>query len=257
MISPARPVLESIWLTVDGRRMYARVARSDTAASPVVLVHGLGVSSCYWVPAARLLAEDFSVFAPDLPGFGRSERPPRALNVKESADALLAWMDAAGLERAALVGNSLGCQVLVDAAVRFPSRVTRGVLVAPTIDARARSVTRQLYRLLHDVYRESPSLAAVVAWDYLRAGPVRLWRTLQAALQDRIETKLPHVSCPLLVVRGGRDPVVPQAWAEEVARLAPDARLLVIPHGAHAAHYSTAADLAHAVRPFLKEGRNE
>jgi 2-hydroxy-6-oxonona-2,4-dienedioate hydrolase len=74
----------------------------------VVLVHGLVVSSRYMVPTAERLTSHCRVFAPDLPGFGRNEKPPRALDVAGLSDALSAWMGELGLERAALVGNSFG-----------------------------------------------------------------------------------------------------------------------------------------------------
>jgi 2-hydroxy-6-oxonona-2,4-dienedioate hydrolase len=57
--------------------------------------------------------------------------------------------------------------------------------------------------------------------DYADAGVGRALRTFGRALADRIEDKLPLVQAPTLVVRGARDPIVPQAWAEEVSRLLP------------------------------------
>ncbi|MDQ3880940.1 MAG: alpha/beta hydrolase, partial [Chloroflexota bacterium] len=65
--------------------------------------------------------------------------------------------------------------------------------------------------------------------------------------------KLPCVRVPTLVVRGGRDPIVPQAWAEEVARLLPRGRLVVIPGAAHAVNHDAPAALARVVLPFLTE----
>jgi 2-hydroxy-6-oxonona-2,4-dienedioate hydrolase len=65
----------------------------------VVLVHGLVVSSRYMVPIAERLAPYHQVFATDLPGFGRSERPLQALDVAGLADALSVWMGEVGLER--------------------------------------------------------------------------------------------------------------------------------------------------------------
>ncbi len=93
---------------------------TDTPASekllPVILIHGLGASSRYMVPAALCLAADVHVYALDLPGFGQSDKPPHALNVSELSDALDAWMRVEGIERAALVGHSLGCLVVTDFA---------------------------------------------------------------------------------------------------------------------------------------------
>jgi pimeloyl-ACP methyl ester carboxylesterase len=254
MAAGPSPESESLWLRAGGYRMHARVWGKPTISdAPVVLVHGLGVSSRYLAPTGRRLAEDYRVYAPDLPGFGQSERPRTTLTVEGLAEALIAWMDAAGLERAALLGNSLGCQVIVEAAVRYPRRVSQLVLVGPTIDPQARTALGQLFRLIQDVPYERLSLAAVVAWDYLTCGPFRLWRTLRAALQDGIEEKLPHLTQPTLIVRGEHDPLVPQRWAEEAANLLPHGQLIVIPDGAHAVNYSTPEALAGEVRKFLEE----
>ncbi len=110
-----------------GLRLHALASVDPVPAgrAPVVLVHGLGVSSRYMRPLARHLATDFRVHAPDLPGFGRSDKPRRVLSIPELADRLAAWMEAAGPRRASLVGNSLGCEILVELALRHPERVER------------------------------------------------------------------------------------------------------------------------------------
>ncbi|HEY1404550.1 MAG TPA: alpha/beta fold hydrolase, partial [Pyrinomonadaceae bacterium] len=123
--------IESRWITVGGLRIHARVSVNLPASAcdvPVVLVHGLVVSSLYMLPTAERLATFFRVFAPDMPGFGKSDKPLRALDVPELADALVAWMDAAGLVQPVLVGNSLGCQVIANVAARNPHRVAGVVL---------------------------------------------------------------------------------------------------------------------------------
>src|SRR6058998_3162946 len=94
-----RPI-ESRWLEVFGLGIHARVGGEGT---PVVLVHGYGVSGTYMLPLAELLAPSFSVFAPDLPGYGRSQHPRTPLGVADLAAALAGWLDAAGLQCPAFV----------------------------------------------------------------------------------------------------------------------------------------------------------
>jgi len=246
---------EKTLTVVDGRRMHARVSGAEAAGGPpVVLVHGLVVSGRYMVPLLDELARSYAVYAPDLPGFGRSEGPDRAPDVAGLADALAAWMRAAGLGGAALVGNSMGCQVIVELALRHPGLVEKMVLQGPTMDPGARSAPRQIWRLLVDMTREPPSLIPIEGLDLLRAGVVRSWRTFRHALRDPIEQKLPGVRVPALVVHASRDRISPHSWAEEVARLLPDGRLVVLPGSAHAANYSAPAEFAHAIRSFLAGG---
>src|SRR3712207_2913062 len=83
----------SLWTVVHGRRIHARVWRGPEAGpgsevAPVVLVHGLAVSSRYFAPTAVRLARHFPVFAPDLLGWGRSDKPAGLLQLPELADAL-------------------------------------------------------------------------------------------------------------------------------------------------------------------------
>lgn len=245
-------------VVVNGLRITARTHEQPPPAGAldVVLVHGLGMSGRSMLPTLRRLAPDFHVWAPDLPGFGDSARPRRALDLAELADALAGWMDAVDLPRAAMLGNSLGCQIIGHLATRSPARLTRAVLVGPTRDPQARNPLRQAGRLLLDAPREAPSLIPLATSDYVRAGPVRMWRTLRDALDARVEQRAPHVHVPVLVVRGQHDPIVPQRWAQQLTDLLPDGHLLVIPGAAHAVNYSAPAALVDAVRPFLTADRN-
>lgn len=78
-------------------------------------------------------------------------------------------------------------------------------------------------------------------------------KTFRYALEDRMEEKLPHVRVPALVVRGSRDLIVSQRWAEEAASLLPLGRLVVIPGAPHTVTYNAPLKLAGAVRAFLSE----
>jgi len=242
----------SQWTRVDGRRFHARhVGPEAAAAPPVVCVHGVGVSSRYMVATMTKLASAFEVYAIDLPGFGLTDGPPEVLDVVGLADALAGWIQAAGVGRPALLANSVGCQVAVDCAVRYPDRVSRLVLVGPTTDPIARSALRQVLRWLRNLPGERPGQLPLSVADYADAGVGRALRTFGYALADRIEDKLALVQAPTLVVRGAHDPIVPQAWAEEVTRLLPRGRLAVVAGAPHTVNFAAPGALAELVGPFL------
>ena len=262
MTPPISPVarlgqLEDRWARVAGHAVYFRASVEPVPADAVdvVLVHGLAVSSAYMVPTAVRLAPYHRVYAPDLPGFGKSDKPRRVLRVTELADALAAWMTTIGLGPAALIGNSLGCQIIADFARRHPALLDRAVFIGPTMDPSGRTMAEQGRRLLIDIFREPPSAWVVQGRDYLAFGARRLFVTLRDGLRDPLEAELPHVRVPTLVVRGERDPIVSQPWAEEVTRLLPDGRLVVVPGAAHIVNYNAPDQLARVVLPFLAEGR--
>lgn len=253
MTSTAEDALGSRWDVVGEHVIHSRVSlpRPVHAGPVLVLVHGLVISSLYMVPTARRLASLYPVLAPDLPGFGRSSKPAAALPIPQLAEALAAWLHTVGLESAVLVGNSLGCQIIADLATRHAGAIHAAVLAGPTMDRHARTAPRQIGRWLLDWTLERPSLAAAHARDYYQAGLRRAWATFRHALRDPIEQKLPALTAPTLVVRGGRDPIVPQAWAEEVTALLPNGTLRVLPRAPHVVNYTTPDRFARCVADFL------
>jgi pimeloyl-ACP methyl ester carboxylesterase len=235
--------------------VYEHAFEAAGPEAPVfVLVHGLGVSGRYFLPLGARLAGSARVLVPDLPGNGRSARPPRPLDVPGLAASLGEWADAAGLPPACYVGNSLGCQTVLRLAADRPELVERIVLVGPTVDAAARSFARQAVRFVATGAREPLPLAALVAWEYLRAGPLRVLATARYALADRVEERLGAVAAPTLVIRGEHDRLCTQAWGERLAAGIPGARLAVVRGRAHAVHYSAPDDVAALVRTFAASG---
>lgn len=243
---------ESRWTSVRGIRLHDRASLEVLPGTfPVVLVHGLAVSHRYLMPLAAQLAPRYPVRAVDLPGFGLSDEPRGVLDLPELADWLAEWLTTVGVAPAALLGNSFGCQVAVDLAVRHPALVRCLVLVGPTMDPHARTASRQVLRWLRNLRHEDLFQVPIILRDIADAGPRRAVRTFRIALGDPIEHKLPAVQVPALVTRGSLEPVVSQRWAEQAARLLPHGELAVVPASPHDATYTAAESLAALVIPFL------
>ena len=117
-------------LRVDGRTVHCRRS-TDGDGVPVVHVHGFAISGAYLMPTARVLAGRRVNVVPDLPGYGRSERRDRVLDIPALAEALVAVLDALDLDQAVLVGNSMGCPIGLEVAYAAPERVHSLVLVSP------------------------------------------------------------------------------------------------------------------------------
>ena len=226
---------------------------------PVVLIAGMGVSSRYWIPLARCLATRFDVLAPDLPGFGRSPKPPGARwpagpSPREQSDQLLAWMDARGVRRAVLCGHSTGCHTVVDFAARFPERVEKLVIAAPPFEPGHRTIRQQLPRLLGAALFELPALLPVLAVEYASSGPLRALQQAIRVMADPMEEKLPRVQAPALVIGGRFDLLASQRWVELIVSRLPRAVLVVVERVGHALHFSSPAATATALGDFI-EGR--
>lgn len=229
--------------------------RGPRDAPPVVLVHGFVISHRYMMPLAEQLAGGFRVLLPDLPGFGRSSKPHDALDIDELADVLAAWMPAVGVERAHVVGNSMGCQVAMALAQWHPARVDRLALLGPTTDAAARTVPRQAMRLALDVLVERPSLPWLHVPDYVRCGPRRITQTLRHLMADAIERRAPHVRAPTLVLRGERDFLVSEAFARDLAARLPAGEYARLSRSPHAGNYSSPAVAGSAIAAFFSRDR--
>lgn len=239
---------------VDQYTLFSRCAtRAADGEIPIVMVHGLSMSSKYWVPAARRLAKNYHVYAPDFPGYGKSQRPDHTLTISQLADVLEAWMDQIGLESAYLLGNSMGCQVIAEFAARAPGRVPKAVLVGPTMDPNTESIPKLFLRGFVNMLFEPVSFYPVLMQDYARAGIQETFQALEDAMQDPIQKNLRAVPMPVLVVRGAHDWLVTQPWVQRVSAILPKGQLLVIPGGAHVAHYDQADAFTAAVLRFFQD----
>ena len=205
----------------------------------LVLVHGLGVSPRYFEPLVGALG-DIETFAPDLRRFATRTRQAEALREHLAAGS-------------AVLAQSYGCQIVAELAAREPTLLGRVIFVSPTVDAEHRSFVQQSGRLLATATREPGSLVGLTIRDAVSTGPIRLARMAWSAVRDPVERKVPSIEAPLLVVRGARDLLCTQWWADEIVRLAPRGRLEVVSGAAHAVHYSHPAELATLVRAFLEE----
>ncbi|MEU4624722.1 alpha/beta hydrolase [Actinoplanes sp. NPDC023801] len=230
---------------VGGLRLHVR---SRPGGDAWVLLHGLAVSHRYLMPTAMALPG--GVHVPDLPGFGLSERPRGAWDVREHATVVAAWMDATGLTGAAVLGNSFGCQVAVELAVRRPDLVSALVLVGPTVDPAAPSSAGQAFRWLRDLAGEDPRQARIISRDVRDAGPLRVVRTLRHSTRHPMARRLPLVTVPVLVLRGEHDRIAPPRWVAQAAALAPDGRAATVPRAAHNAVTTAGPSVAELATAF-------
>lgn len=187
----------------------------------VVLVHGLGMSSAYFVKLAEMLFGDgWRPIAPDLPGFGESD-DARSSGPQEHAALLASWADVVGVGDAMWIGHSIGCNVVGYLAATRPDLVASSVYIGPLW--RRESAWFLLPRLLLDAFREPLTLLGYVARGYWRAGFGRWFGTFRRYARD-LRRNAPGG----LVIVGKRDPIVDR---EHIANS------ISVP-GAHACHFS-------------------
>lgn len=221
---------------------------------PLVLLHGLGCSTDYWVRnGAWIAAAGYRVLAPDLPGFGRTEGPRAGLSIVKQAYAVSVFAEALGLGPAAYLGHSLSCQTVLELACTEPERVSALILAAPTGDRRKKRLVREAIGFLRDIPREPPSLVPIIVDAYLRAGPLRWTRTWFAGKRHDAFGAAEGVRAPTMVMVGARDTVVSIPFARAIADAVGGARVRIIPDAAHALIYDAPGGFNGAVVEFLDE----
>lgn len=202
------------------------------------------------IPAARLFSPHVDVLVPDLPGSGLSSRSSDPLSTERLGLVLGEWLDAVGVSRAVVLGNSYGASVAVACALLRPDLVVGAVLAGPTGDPDARSIGRYAARLVLDLPRERPSLWAIAVSDYLRFGPWRALRAAQEIVKYPLEGALCALTIPTLVLRGRADPIAPRAWVARAEALLVEGERTEVP-GGHAAHHAHPVAFTAAVLEFL------
>lgn len=245
--------LHPAWHQVRDCRVFYRhgFPAFTSSSTPVILVHGFGVSCDYFVPLAERLAAERPIYAPDLPGHGRSDTPVHPLDIPDLAQTLLDWMDSVGIKKAFLVGQSMGAQIVSEAVHRQPQRFNGLILIGPTRDPRAGAVLHT-WRLLRVAPFERLSLFGILVRDYLRMG----WRLLpecRAMMQDPMAARLGQLSVPVMLIKGEHDVIVPADWLAYLRQVTGATQVFIIPGKGHAVHHSAPDEVAHAVRAFLHE----
>src|ERR671922_2807465 len=124
---PAARLFDEWEIDLHGHRVIYRIAGSGP---PVVLIHGMVNSSRHWERVALRLADSYTVIAPDLIGHGESAAPRGDYSLGAHASGIRDLLTAIGVERASLVGHSLGGGVAMQFFYQFPQRTERLVLVS-------------------------------------------------------------------------------------------------------------------------------
>ncbi|HVU03854.1 MAG TPA: alpha/beta fold hydrolase [Polyangiaceae bacterium] len=255
---------------------------------PVILLHGLGSTNSGMLPTLDDLGRSYRVISPDIPGFGDSSKPIRPYHAGFFASWLLAFLDELGIERAHLVGNSMGGRIALEVALRAPARVDRLALLSPAVAMKKRRLFVPLARALRPEFAlvPLPALRAHVTLvtKALFADPSRIdvsWHEAAAdeflrifsSARGRIAflsalreiylddpsgprgfwPRLETLSRPALFLWGDRDVLVPAKFARHVERAVPHARSIVLPDCGHVPHFEHPARTHRLIRDFLAE----
>ena len=240
--------------------------------APVLLVHGFGSDLTAWLFTQEALAEGRAVHAFDLPGHGASTKAVEAGSVAELAAATLAVMDALGLERAHLVGHSLGGAISAHLAVTQPNRVASLSLIAPAglgreintgfiegfiAETRARKLKVVLQTLVADPSLISADMVEdVIKYKRLDGSDAALRRIADAnfgggAQSVHLRDALATSEMPIAVIFGEQDRVIPPTHAEGLPVRIPVTR---VAGAGHLPHLEKSAEVNEAIQANIARG---
>lgn len=248
------------------------------SGDPLLLIMGFGASSAGWRPEfVDGLAESFRVITFDNRGTGQSEAASAPYTMADMADDAVGVLEKLGIERAHVMGLSMGGMIAQEVALRHPRRV-RGLVLGCTNSGAPLSVAapQESVALLMPPEGMSPEDAARRAWpvvqtpEFIAANPELMEASLTRAMQHPTPLQTRHyqmgavmtwgtadrlteIAAPTLIITGDRDVLIPPENSRILHERIPGSRLEVIPDAAHGFTTSHPAETVALVTEFLSE----
>jgi pimeloyl-ACP methyl ester carboxylesterase len=238
--------------TRDGIELYYELHGDH--GDPLLLIMGLGGSIEFWQLQLPAFARSHRVCVYDNRGMGRSDKPPGPYDIPMLAADALAILDAAGFDRAQVLGISMGGMIAQELTLRHPDRVG-ALALACTYAKPAEDVKRsaessaidprtvepkQMFKMMMGMILSPEFIARNRDWlrdlrDKVMAtfAVDAFFAQMAATMSHDASAKLHEITAPTLVITGDADRLVPPASSDELARLIPDAKLVKLAGGSH------------------------
>ena len=265
------PRFGEVRLSTGIRLHYAE--QGAASGEPIILLHGYSDS---WFSFSRVLtplAREAHVYALDLRGHGKSDKPAAGYHMRDLAADVVAFMDAKGIVRATVIGHSMGGFVAQQVALVAPKRVSRLVLIGTGTTPRNIIGVEDLEQAVASLADPVPEAFArdfQVSTVHTPVGdafmdravaeslrlPARVWRELMVGMKatDRA-VSLGRSGIPALVLRGEKDTYISAAETDSLAAMLVSASRKRYPNTGHAVHWERPAEVAGDVLGFIRATR--
>jgi pimeloyl-ACP methyl ester carboxylesterase len=232
--------------------------------SSLIFLHGSMGTGKVWKPYVPILSNDFTIILPDVRGHGKTANPGKEIDLHLIADDIAGLIDALKLEKPLLCGWSMGGDVSLDIAMRYPERVS-GLIVGGVTHRIPETYFASLKAMgLEEPGRINFELAEknisqlISIWKIEHVQSLSHWKELVTQLSFEMlnptlptEDDLKRITVPTLIVWGDRDQFLPIENAVELYRLIPNAQLAVVPNADHFVSRTRVRLFAELVKEFL------
>ena len=240
---------------------------------PVILLHGVGADGSRWQANMQSLSKGFHVFAVDQIGFGQSDKPLANYHIGMLSDFLIAFMKAVGLEKASLIGSSMGAMVAEYTAVHHPDSVEKLVLadgadfctfpnsifpanphLRQIANGASRDETREYFRfLIHD---KSLVTEPVIEnnWILRLKSSYAIGKIIETSgkIGCVTDNEMARVKAPTLIVWGKYDALFDSSNADRLERNISGSRKVILDKAGHLGQLEQAGDFNRLVGQFLE-----
>ncbi len=237
-------------LPIRGYSLHYRVIGTGT---PLVLIHGYGVSGRVWQPTLRYLAQQHQVFVVDLPGHGYSTyvNPWR---LREIAPLLAAWLRELHLPPVALLGQSTGGSIAIHLAASAPELVGRLILVSSTGVPLQAGLLRLTVRSVYSFFQPgNGTYPLTLIRDVLIPRPRLFWQAAQEVAHSDFRAELASITMPTLIIWGKHDALIPISIGYALQAALPHARFVILPNCGHRPMLAEPATFSKIILEFLEE----
>lgn len=246
------------------------VEAGDPAKPKVILLHGLGGSIANWALNTSALAQNYHVFALDQVGFGKSDKPALKYRVGTYVDFLDKFMAELKIEKASLVGNSMGGWIAALTAIKYPDRVEKLVLADAAGIVPANLDVNQIYQLNNSTRDEvRANMKRIFATPALQNNEALVDQFMTARVtandggtinsliesigrrEDLLNDRIGEIKKPTLIIWGRNDGLIPVADAHTFNKGIAGSEILIFEQTGHLPQFEKAADFNKAVLAFL------
>ena len=233
---------------------------------PLVVIHGGGGDARTWLNNIAALADNYTVYAPDLPGFGGSQPLDGDCYIPEFTNFVEGFSNSVGLDKFHLMGHSIGGGVALNYALESPSKVRKLVLISSLCLGReialwvrllsmpARSIGSAILAVLRVVKWLVKTLLAPLEFVVpLSLTSVNLGSSITTLKEQTLvlANRLSELIMPTLVIWGAKDEIVPVRHAYAAAHLIPDCQLKVFENRGHNVHRDELQQFSRLLTGFL------